>query len=250
MSVGSTARVLLPLLGGSWLLGGCGQTDYDLFTALPVTGGDGDSVTTAGGSPSGGETGSTGGQGSASGGGSGSSPSCDSGDACGADTGGAMGLGGALPPPMQCLSESRPGFGLVQLQMQGSGLCVVPGEAITIVGTPAHEVTVQSCEDLPEQYWTVLMDFQQQTWEFRNESLGMNLDIQFGADTTGAPALLYDPHQLYNQRFFANIQDEGMRIRPSNSLDKCLTQVDTAMLLNPCNSEEPNQLIRVIPCVE
>lgn len=243
----SSAAVLLL---SWWSMAGviaCSEIDYDLFRPLPFQG-------DTGGSGSGGTGTATGAAGPVEGSGGEDVVCVEVG--CGAPngSGGSMGMGGAVPlpvppPPKECISKRRPGFGLVHLMFDGSGKCVAPGDATTILEIPAYEVAMVDCEDEPGQDWTIYVD-SLLSWEFRSELLGMNLDMQLAGVVDGTPAVLFDPHQGYNQRFVAALAGDAVRLSPRNAPAMCLTQVSDGIVLKPCSPDNPDQLIRVIACAQ
>lgn len=164
-------------------------------------------------------------------------------------TGGAVGQGGQGGAPEPCTSE-----GEHYRLRQGETLCLRRGAPTTIAQDPAFFVELAPCDQSAEALWSVLPAGP--AFEVRNQDSGDNLDIRLAATGDGTTAVLYEPHQLYNQRFFlrsgpaagTEASPEGGErwIAPRHADTKCLTAFPEAstgqqVQLWPCEGVRADQ---------
>ncbi len=141
------------------------------------------------------------------------------------------------------------GPGLVRIRQRSSELCLGRAGPITIAGDPAFDVALAVCSDDLQSWRLIAADFA--LFNARHVSTEYNLDIKFAATSDGTPAVLYPPHQLYNQRFAFDPRDDGaLSIAPRNVPAKCLTQVGLEAQIFPCEPADPAQAweLLTVPC--
>jgi hypothetical protein len=212
------------LLGPPLVLLACGETSYDLYTEKPLT--------TAGG---------TGGAAEGTGGTS-ATP-----------TGGQMHTGGDInrPPPgdpTACEASRDAELELIRLVATASGLCVSQGAPTIIGDSPAFEIELATCEVETAQFWSLVAS-SGGLWQIHNEAAAMNLDVRFADTTDGTPLVLFDPHGLYNQRFYViPASGDSFQLAPRHTTGKCLEVRDGDLEIWPCSSSEPNQRFMQIAC--
>lgn len=134
-----------------------------------------------------------------------------------------------------------------------SATCLARGDATTVAQSPAFEVDLAPCDDSEDQAWSVLPSAG--AYELRNVATDHNLDIRLAATADGTTAVLYVPHQLYNQRFFvregpapgfAPLVGGERWLAPRHAELQCLTFVPTAapgsrLQLWPCDGARDDQ---------
>lgn len=236
---------------GGWLLAasGCGKTGYDLFSSLeagdgnpPLASGDGDP------GPAGDGDGDRG---------MGGEPSRCPGLGCGGaftfvtdepddffDFGWGGSPTGSADP---CRSQHLPGVFLVKLRFLESGMCLTPGPDIEIGDATGRRVELEPCQQDEAQYWIIVTDAFG-AWEIRNEMTQMNLDIEFAATDDGTPLVLFEPHSLFNQRFAPLGDGMSMRLQPRSTYYSCLTQVERAVSIWPCDFQAADQEVEIVAC--
>jgi len=145
---------------------------------------------------------------------------------------------------------SVPGEALYMLRFTESGNCLGRG-AFTALGTdPGYFIETHVCTQRPRDAW-VAIDQGGGAFSYRNESVGMNLDVRYAAPTAGTPLVLYAPHPVYNQRFGQTITTEGgLLLSPLHAATMCLTEVGTGVEIWPCNPAVPAQHLEVVDCAD
>ncbi len=131
--------------------------------------------------------------------------------------------------------------GVVTIETSESGQCLAQGPSTMVANEPAFEVILAECNASLPQRWR-LIDAGLGSFELRNLASDDNLDIQFAATTDGTPAVLFEPHQLYNQRFlFGPRADGSVSLSPRHATLKCLQQVGGGVQIWSCDGGEPAQ---------
>lgn len=209
---------------------GCSDTAIDLIWADPP---GGVSVPGSGGS-------NASGGGSAAGG---------SGGAQGGETG---------QPVDPCVQEEE---NLFLVREAVGDQCLRSGPETTVAGELAHTVVAAPCDGGAREVWELIASAG--AYEFRNVAVAANLDILLAATGDGTSAVLYDPHQLYNQRFFIRSgassgteapPGEERLLAPRHVDTKCLTYVPGAssgqqVQLWPCDELRADQRWTLTPLV-
>ncbi len=208
----------------------CAESAYTFFQDGIGSGGSGGEVT----SGVGGSGGLSGGGGLASTGGRAPHPGSAG-----------SGAGGAGP----CQSTDNPSLTTVRLELAGTGLCFGRGVSSVLVTDPIYFISLLRCDSSPEQLWTVRA-LDAEAVEVRNESSGFNLDVQFAAPDDGTPFVLFEPHELYNQRFHQRSVEGGFALAPLHAPSKCLTERDGKLGLWACDPTGAHQAIRTLECEE
>ncbi len=212
-------------VGALWpLIVACGQTSYDLYEPVGAAVGSGGSAEATGGTTL-----------------------TDSGG-----TGGTAAPGGAGPvdEPDPCRASRDPTLLLTRVTLAGTNLCLSQGAATTFLESPGYEVIMTSCAEDEAQWWSV-EGLSGGSWELRNEATNLNLDINYSAQTDGTPAVLFDPHRNFNQRFYiVPGPNESILFAPANTTGKCLEVRGDGVEMWPCDSQNPNQTFRQISCVD
>jgi len=86
---------------------------------------------------------------------------------------------------------------------------------------------------------------------YRNESVGMNLDVRYAAPTAGTPLVLYAPHPVYNQRFGQTLTTEGdFLLYALHASTMCLTEVSGVVEIWPCNPAAAAQHLELVDCAD
>lgn len=215
---------LLPplLLSSSALLIACGETTYDLYTEKPL----GVDEATGGATDGSGGTASPG-------------------------TGGQMQAGGDFNhpgDPTECQASRDAELELIRLVATESGLCVSQGAPTVIGDSPAYEIELLACAVQTAQFWS-LVGTSGGLWQIYNEAAAMNLDVRFADTSDGTPLVLFDPHGLYNQRFYViPASGDSFQLAPRHTTGKCLEVRDGELEIWPCSSSEPNQRFMQIAC--
>jgi hypothetical protein len=161
-------------------------------------------------------------------------------------------FGGGPSPPMsleECLEKSGSVLPLEKLRATGPGLCLGRGASRDLLGDKGYDCVLSPCAETWEQLWTIRVD-DAGALEIRNEEVDMNMDVQFADSAAGTPLVLYEPHQLYNQRYFA-IQgpDDTFQLTPRNAQGQCVEALGASLQLQPCNALTPGQFFRRETCV-
>lgn len=210
----------------------CGQTSYDLYE--PVGAGIGEQVGGTSGFPGSG------------------------GDSIGQDTGGTSGTGGTEAPggsgpvdePDPCRATRDSSLTLTRIIVESTNLCLSRGDATTFLESPGYEVTLAPCAEDELQWWAV-EGLSGGSWELRNEATNLNLDMNYAAQVDGTPAVLFDPHRNFNQRFYILPgESESLFFAPAHVRGKCLEARGDSVEMWPCDSDNPNQNFRQISCVD
>lgn len=223
----------------------CSETIYDFFPpegSSDGTGGDctSDSCGSASGGATGGDSGT---DSSTTEGGSTSETSATT-----AETTGYAGDPNTDEPLDSCTSVTIEGEPLQMLRFTQSGNCIGRGVATILGGQAGYLVTTQPCTQRPRDAWVVL-DEPGGVMTFRNESVGMNLDVRFAAPTGGTPLVLFLPHPAYNQRFGKVIENEtDFQLAPQHAVTMCLTEVGGGVEIWPCNAAALAQHIELVAC--
>jgi hypothetical protein len=146
----------------------------------------------------------------------------------------------------QTLDTALPG--VVTIATRESGQCLAQGASTTVANEPAFEVILAECAASLPQRWR-LIDAGLGSFELRNLASDDNLDIQFAATTDGTPAVLFEPHQLYNQRFlFGPRADGSVSLSPRHATLMCLQQVGGRVQIWSCDGAEPAQGFLLSSC--
>jgi hypothetical protein len=163
------------------------------------------------------------------------------GDDAGAEAGPAPWMGNGSERCAATLGEPSPIVPtVVQIRQQSSGRCLAQGAATTIGDNPAFEITLADCAAQAAQRFA-LMDAGPGIFEMRNVATNLNVDIQFAETADGTPAVLYAPHQLYNQRFRFISLSVGNAIAPRHVMGKCLSERGTRVEIWPCTPGDATQ---------
>jgi hypothetical protein len=133
------------------------------------------------------------------------------------------------------------------MELVKSGLCFALGRSYPLVNDPAFLIALVQCDSDEKELWALhSMD---PGIAFENVSSGFNLDVQFAATDDGTPFVLFEPHQLYNQRFEQLEAEGGFALSPLHAPGKCLTEHEGKLALLPCDPVNSNQTIRILECL-
>lgn len=176
-----------------------------------------------------------------------------------ASGGNAGGQGGEPAQPVDpCVDE---GENLFLVQEAVGNRCLRSGPETTVAGELAHTVVAAPCDGSAREVWSLRAS--SGAYEFRNLAQAANLDIRLAATGDGTSAVLYVPHQLYNQRFFvrggASLGTElppgdSRLLAPRHVDSKCLTYVPGAtsgeqVQIWPCDELRGDQRWNLTPLV-
>ena len=139
--------------------------------------------------------------------------------------------------------------------------CLRSGPETSVAGELAHTVVAATCNGSAREAWELRASAG--AYEIRNLAVAANLDIRLAATGDGTPAVLYVPHQLYNQRFFVRSgatlgteapPGESRLLAPRHVDTKCLTYVPGAsggdqVQVWPCDELRADQRWNLTPLV-
>lgn len=164
------------------------------------------------------------------------------------------GQGGAIEP---CA-----GGGADHYQLRSGELCLGQGDPTTIAGEPAYRVGLAPCDDSAVHVWSVRGSGP--AYEFRQIAVAHNLDVRLAATGDGTTLVLYEPHQLYNQRFFvrsgpapgtdAELSGGARWLAPQHVDSKCITVFPdlppgSQVQIWPCDESWEEQKLELVPVV-
>ncbi len=236
----------------------CSHTIYDFFPdegngEAPGSGGDcssGECTTSGTGGDSGEtttDTGTGGGASTATGGTQGSGGNSDSEETAGVETGATT---DSLYEPASCLSDLFPNSPpLFSLRFVDSGNCIAQGEEVALQpDITGNSIVTKECTQEDDEHWVILPFPYARA--YRNQSSNMNLEVRFASPEAGTPVVLFAPHGSYNQRFARlDENDDGFLLSARHIIEAmCLTEVDGAVEIWPCNPAGPGQRIELVAC--
>jgi hypothetical protein len=97
------------------------------------------------------------------------------------------------------------------------------------------------CEPIDGQRWQLIAS-ELGSFQFRNVATAFNLDIQFSSSDSGTLAVLFSPHELYNQRFVLRERiGSAFEVSPLHARLQCLTLRDSLVAIWPCNIDDAGQ---------
>jgi hypothetical protein len=150
-------------------------------------------------------------------------------------------------PGDACESRRNPGLEVVRLSMNDEELCIARGEETLISMNVSYFAALAPCAEDAGQMWTVNVGAAK-AWEVRSESVNLNLDVRFLETEDGTPLVLYNAHDLPNQRFDAlNFPDGSFSLVPLHATGQCITKMGEALEIWPCD-EGPDQRFRLLAC--
>ncbi len=246
MTMRKQRQLLIAFAVAGLVIGGCSQTIYDFFPPTQSGGNTGGACITPECAPSsGGNSGDVTSDSGTSEGGNGATTSNTS-----------SGETGYAGEPMEeepldsCTSVALPGEALYMLRFTQSGNCLGRGAFTTLGTDPGYLIETHACTRRPRDAW-VPVDQGGGAFSYRNESVGMNLDVRYAAPTAGTPLVLYVPHPSYNQHFGPTITAEGdLLLAPLHASTMCLTEVGNAVEIWPCNPAAPTQHLEIVDCAD
>jgi hypothetical protein len=142
-----------------------------------------------------------------------------------------------------CIPMPAPaGPGMFRIRGVGVSDCLVAGEPTTVRGVPARQVAMERCVTEGAAPWTLIPDGQG-AFELRHTRTALNLDIETASVVDGTRAILFNPHQLGNQRFvFQRRSSRVYEIRPVHAADRCLSRAGGIAAIWPCERDDPDQV--------
>ncbi|HSC89202.1 MAG TPA: hypothetical protein VLC09_18095 [Polyangiaceae bacterium] len=137
----------------------------------------------------------------------------------------------------------------VLIQNVQAKACLTRSAAIVVADTPAFSLTLEPCDGRAEAIFLPILGTAGD-YQFRHEISSDNLDVRLASSDDGATLVLFDPHGLYNQRFFSRpLATPGqMQLAPRHIPDKCLALRGDQLELWPCDSAAADQIFELPRC--